>query len=82
MKCNYLLIFIVTLAVTANASVLPRSEAPNFKDVNAVINQEFKTVSLNDYKDKYLVVIFYPFDFTYVCPTELIAFSENLSKFK
>jgi peroxiredoxin (alkyl hydroperoxide reductase subunit C) len=37
---------------------------------------------LNDYKGKYLVIVFYPFDFTYVCPTELISFSENLQKFK
>ena len=34
------------------------------------------------YKDKYVVLIFYPFDFTYVCPTEIIAFSENIQKFK
>ena len=50
--------------------------------MNAVINQEFKTVSLDDYKGKYLVLVFYPFDFTYVCPTELIAFSENIKQFK
>ena len=38
-------------------------------------------MSLSDYKDKYVVLLFYPFDFTYVCPTELIAFSDNISKF-
>jgi alkyl hydroperoxide reductase subunit AhpC len=31
---------------------------------------------------KYVVLLFYPFDFTYVCPTELISFSDNLDKFK
>ena len=57
--------------------------APDFKDVNAVdTNQEFTKLSLADYKGKYVVVLFYPFDFTYVCPTELIAFSENVQKFK
>ena len=61
---------------------MPRSKAPGFENVQAVVNGEFKTVSLNDYQGKYLVVIFYPFDFTYVCPTELIAFSESLGKFK
>ena len=61
-----------------NALALPRSNAPNFKGVNAVVDGKFKTVSLSDYKDKYLVIVFYPFDFTYVCPTELISFSDNL----
>ena len=31
---------------------------------------------------KYVVLLFYPFDFTYVCPTELIAFSDAYSKFE
>jgi len=37
---------------------------------------------MSDYQDKWLVMLFYPFDFTYVCPTELIAFSEAIPKFK
>merc|ERR1712086_80384 len=63
------------------AMVGPRSFAPQFKKVNAVVKQEFTSISLDDYKGKYLVLVFYPFDFTYVCPTELIAFSDSLSKF-
>ena len=55
---------------------------PDFKDVNAVVGTEFTTVSLDDYKGKYLVMLFYPFDFTYVCPTELIAFSDAMPQFK
>jgi len=31
---------------------------------------------------QYTVLLFYPFDFTYVCPTELIAFSEAMDDFK
>lgn len=42
----------------------------------------FKKLSLDDYQNKYVVLVFYPFDFTYVCPTELIAFSEALPKFR
>ena len=61
---------------------MPRTQAPNFENINAVVNGEFKPVSLSDYKGKYVVLVFYPFDFTYVCPTELISFSENLEKFK
>ena len=34
-----------------------------------------------DYRGKYVVVFFYPLDFTFVCPTELIAFSDNIDKF-
>jgi len=57
--------------------------APAFEGLNAVdANMEFTKLSLSDFKDKYVVLVFYPFDFTYVCPTELISFSENVSKFK
>ena len=43
---------------------------------------KFTTISLDDYKGKYLVLVFYPFDFTYVCPTELISYSEHLPQFQ
>eukprot|EP01015_Nassula_variabilis_P032349 TRINITY_DN751_c0_g1_i4.p2 TRINITY_DN751_c0_g1~~TRINITY_DN751_c0_g1_i4.p2 ORF type:complete len:132 (+),score=31.43 TRINITY_DN751_c0_g1_i4:124-519(+) len=56
------------------SQVFPRQKAPQFSGV-AVIGGDFKKISLNDYNGKYLVLIFYPFDFTYVCPTELIAYS-------
>ena len=45
------------------------------------MGKEFSTASLSDWDDKFLVILFYPFDFTYVCPTELIAFSEALPLF-
>jgi peroxiredoxin (alkyl hydroperoxide reductase subunit C) len=54
---------------------------PDFNNLHAVVGTEFTKVSLKDYKGKYLVMLFYPFDFTYVCPTELIAFSEAMPKF-
>ncbi|CAF1263067.1 unnamed protein product [Rotaria magnacalcarata] len=55
--------------------------APFFEGI-AVINGEFKEVSLNDFKDKYLVLLFYPLDFTFVCPTEIIAFADRIQEFK
>jgi len=55
--------------------------APNFK-AKAVINGEFKDVSLSDYKGKYVVLFFYPLDFTFVCPTEIIAFSDRAQEFR
>jgi len=55
--------------------------APNFKGT-AVINNDFKEIQLSDYKGKYLVLFFYPLDFTFVCPTEIIAFSDRIDEFK
>ena len=55
--------------------------APDFKGV-AVVDGEFKTIQLSDYKGKYVVLFFYPLDFTFVCPTEIIAFSESARRFK
>merc|ERR1712179_218294 len=48
----------------------------------AVVNGDFKEVKLEDYKGKYLVLYFYPLDFTFVCPTEIIAFSDRIQDFK
>eukprot|EP00001_Collodictyon_triciliatum_P159362 27984_1 len=47
-----------------------RQPAPAFS-TTAVVDGEFKTVSLNDYSGKYLVIVFYPLDWTFVCPTEI-----------
>ena len=59
-------------------------KAPSFK-ANAVVNgnEIVEGFSLDQYKgDKYVVFFFYPLDFTFVCPTELIAFQEKLEEFK
>ncbi|RNA41959.1 cytochrome b-245 heavy chain, partial [Brachionus plicatilis] len=55
--------------------------APDFKGT-AVVNGDFKDIQLSDYKGKYLVLFFYPLDFTFVCPTEIIAFSDRMEEFK
>ncbi|XP_078032906.1 thioredoxin peroxidase 3 [Augochlora pura] len=55
--------------------------APDFAGT-AVVDGAFKDIKLSDYKGKYVVFFFYPLDFTFVCPTELIAFSERISEFK
>ncbi|XP_005879735.1 PREDICTED: thioredoxin-dependent peroxide reductase, mitochondrial [Myotis brandtii] len=55
--------------------------APYFKGT-AVVNGEFKELSLDDFKGKYLVLFFYPLDFTFVCPTEIIAFSDKANEFR
>jgi len=56
--------------------------APDFT-AEAVANGEIKKISLhNDYAGKWKVLYFYPLDFTFVCPTEITAFEDNLAKFK
>lgn len=55
--------------------------APQFKGT-AVVNGAFKEISLSDYKGKYVVLFFYPLDFTFVCPTEIVAFSDRAAEFR
>ncbi|XP_003740024.1 peroxiredoxin-2 [Galendromus occidentalis] len=55
--------------------------APNFKG-KAVVDGQFKDIQLADYQGKYLVLFFYPLDFTFVCPTEIIAFSDRAKEFR
>ncbi|MBS0016263.1 MAG: peroxiredoxin [Arthrospira sp. SH-MAG29] len=54
--------------------------APDFA-ATAVIDQEFKTIKLSEYRGKYVVLFFYPLDFTFVCPTEITAFSDRAEEF-
>lgn len=55
--------------------------APDFT-ATAVVDQEFKTIKLSDYRGKYVVLFFYPLDFTFVCPTEITAFSDRHEEFE
>lgn len=50
--------------------------APYFSAV-AFEKGEFKQISLDDFKGKYILLFFYPMDFTFVCPTEILAFAES-----
>lgn len=59
----------------------PQMKAPEFA-APAVVNRQFKDVSLADYKGKNVVVFFYPLDFTFVCPTEILAFSDRIAEFR
>ena len=57
-----------------------QKEAPDFT-ASAVVSEEFKQIKLSDYKGKYVVLFFYPLDFTFVCPTEIVAFSDRIKDF-
>ena len=56
-------------------------KAPEFA-LEGVLNGKFHTYRLSDYKGKWVVLFFYPLDFTFVCPTEILAFSDRLAEFK
>ncbi|CAD8061148.1 unnamed protein product [Paramecium sonneborni] len=58
-----------------------RKQAPQFT-ASAYFNKQFKRISLSNYKDRYVVLFFYPLDFTFVCPTEIIQFSDRVEEFK
>jgi len=63
------------------ALLQPATKAPEFAG-KAVVNGVFKDVSLSQYVGKYVVLLFYPADFTFVCPTEIIAFSDRADEFR
>ena len=54
--------------------------APDFT-ATALVNGQFKDVTLSQYKGKKVVLFFYPLDFTFVCPTEILAFSDASKEF-
>lgn len=56
----------------------PDFNMPSTKDIDTLK----ENVKLSDYKGKWLVMLFYPLDFTFVCPTELIHFSDRLEEFQ
>ncbi|MBR9705692.1 redoxin domain-containing protein [Candidatus Pacearchaeota archaeon] len=51
-------------------------KAPEFSE-DALINDEIKQISLDDYEGKWVILFFYPADFTFVCPTELGELADN-----
>jgi peroxiredoxin (alkyl hydroperoxide reductase subunit C) len=56
-------------------------KAPEFSE-DAYVNGEIKKIHLKDYRGKWVVLFFYPADFTFVCPTELGELADNYEKFK
>jgi peroxiredoxin (alkyl hydroperoxide reductase subunit C) len=64
----------VTLAKVGKPA--PDFNMPSTKDIDTLK----ENVKLTDYKGKWLILLFYPLDFTFVCPTELIHFSDRLDE--
>jgi len=65
----------VTLAKVGKPA--PDFNMPSTKDIESLK----ENVKLSDYKGRWLILLFYPLDFTFVCPTELIHFSDRLDEF-
>ncbi len=62
--------------------VLVNKQAPDFSAKAVVDNQVVEPFKLSDYRGKYVILFFYPLDFTFVCPTELHAFQAKQGDFK
>nr|YP_009564793.1 thiol-specific antioxidant protein [Gelidium coulteri]YP_009565193.1 thiol-specific antioxidant protein [Gelidium sinicola]QBA96144.1 thiol-specific antioxidant protein [Gelidium coulteri]QBA96544.1 thiol-specific antioxidant protein [Gelidium sinicola] len=67
--------------ISENSCIRVGQQAPDFCAVS-VYDQEFKKICLSDYLGKYVVLLFYPLDFTFVCPTEITAFSDAYESFQ
>jgi alkyl hydroperoxide reductase subunit AhpC len=66
----------------SNMGVLVQKSAPNFQAQAVMPDDSFQQIELADYKGKYVLLFFYPLDFTFVCPTEIIAFSDRVKDFE
>jgi peroxiredoxin 2/4 len=67
--------------MTDHGSLRVGNLAPDFT-ATAVYDQDFVDVTLSSYRGRYVVLFFYPLDFTFVCPTEITAFSDRYDAFK
>ena len=61
---------------------LVTKEAPDFTATAVMPNNSFTELKLSSYRGKYVVLFFYPLDFTFVCPSEIIAFDAAIEKFQ
>lgn len=63
-------------------AVLVQKPAPDFQAQAVMPDGSFQQLKLSDLRGKYVILFFYPLDFTFVCPTEIIAFSEQTADFE
>ena len=63
-------------------STLVTKEAPDFTAQAVNAKNEFEELKLSSYRGKYVLLFFYPLDFTFVCPSEIIAFDKALKEFQ
>lgn len=63
-------------------TVLIQHPAPDFKAQAVMPDGSIRELQLSDFRNKYVILFFYPLDFTFVCPTEIIAFSDRVQEFE
>ncbi|WP_298271735.1 peroxiredoxin [Geobacter sp.] len=61
---------------------LVTQEAPDFTADAVMPDNTFGTIKLSSFRGKYVILFFYPLDFTFVCPSEILAFNKTIDKFK
>ena len=62
-------------------STLVTQQAPDFVATAVLADNSFEEIKLTNYRGKYVVLFFYPLDFTFVCPSEIIAFNRKVEEF-
>ena len=62
-------------------STLVTQQAPNFSATAVTADNRFEEIKLSNYRGKYVVLFFYPLDFTFVCPSEILAFDRKVEEF-
>ena len=62
-------------------STLVTQKAPDFLATAVMADNSFEELRLSDYRGKYTVLFFYPLDFTFVCPSEILAFDRKVEEF-
>ena len=65
-----------------SACTLVTQEAPDFTANAVLADNTFGQIQLSSLRGKYVVLFFYPLDFTFVCPSEILAFNKKLADFK
>lgn len=63
-------------------SALVTQPAPDFTAQAVMPDNSFTSLTLSQYRGRYVVLFFYPLDFTFVCPSEIIAFDKKLGDFR
>lgn len=63
-------------------ATLVTKEAPDFTAQAVLANDSIEELTLSSFRGKYVVLFFYPLDFTFVCPSEILALNRELDKFK
>ena len=66
---------------STNSQLLPQQDCPNFSG-DSVLDGAFRKISNTSFSGKYLVMLFYPMDWSFVCPTEIVEFSDRLKDFQ